>query len=89
MTWRLFVACVVIGVAGAATLAWQVRSDVAYAVEPARPPTTPTDTAEVWAAVAEGCVRSGGSFWMGTESGVVVARCRPFIDLGVSKLARR
>ena len=56
---------------------------VAYRVAP--PVQNPGPTlAEMQAA----CVGSGGVFWSGTESGITVARCRPFLSIGVHPVKR-
>jgi hypothetical protein len=85
---RLLVASAALGALLAGTLAWSLRGSVAEAAP--LPPAPPERPADIWGSVAEGCVRAGGSWWMGTEDGVVVARCRPELpNLGVGPAVAR
>ena len=54
---------------------------VAYRIEAPEPSPSLAD-------LQGACVASGGAFWTGMESGIVVARCRPFIDVGVHPVKR-
>jgi hypothetical protein len=56
---------------------------IAYRVHPPVQDPGPT-LAEMQAA----CVAHGGAFWSGTEAGVTVARCRPFISIGVHPVTK-
>ena len=81
----VFVAFVLLGSAFivGGTFAALQGTPVAYRVAPPVQDPGPT-LAEMQAA----CVGSGGVFWSGTEAGVTVARCRPFLDLGVHPVKR-
>ncbi len=71
-----------------AALAWSLREEVAYAAEPAPVRAEPAE--DLWRAAAAGCVDAGGTWWQGSESGVVVGRCRPWVgNLGVVPVAGR
>ena len=84
---RLLLAAVLAGAALTTALAWTIRSEVACAAE--LPPAVQAEPAEdLWRGAAAGCVQAGGTWWMGSESGVVVARCRPWLDAGVTQLPK-
>jgi hypothetical protein len=79
----LMVLVVLSGMAITAGLAWGLRgTEERPGVEAGRVEAAPAQ--DLWAAAAEGCIRAGGTYWQGSEGGVVVARCRPFISLGVA-----
>lgn len=76
------------GAVMAGALAWLLRDSVAYAEEP--PPQPPQDSvAEVVQAAARGCAQAGGAFWTGLEGGVVVTRCRPWLQVEPGPAVRR
>lgn len=75
------------GAVMAGLLVWSLRGSVAAAVEP--PPPPQDSVAEIVEAAARGCADSGGTFWVGQEAGVTVARCRPWLELAPGPAVRR
>lgn len=86
---RLGLLAVLSGASLTAGLAWGVRGTAERpGVEAGRAELAPAERpGDLMAAAARGCVEGGGTFWMGEEAGVVVARCRPFLSVGVAPVA--
>ncbi len=80
---RLLLASTLAGVLLVGLLAWSLRGEVAQAAEIA--PVREETQADVLEAATRGCVAGGGTAWMGREGNVMVFRCRPWLNLGISK----